>query len=209
MTPKWAKSPIARVILVHSQTTVYVWHVPKWSSRNILRCISSHVRHKVYFTRILNAAWFVSCFKDTAVNCWPPCFRRPNWKQPFEWNPDPCRFHWITIVSHLHPCPWPGVCGKPLSCCGPCCPRVCFRDCRTSGAFCREEWHPRSPASSRAGGPLLGGSWMSIWESADNKATNQTSNCSKVFTVACVRRVVVVVVVLDHKGPSNQLRPYL
>lgn len=42
---------------------------------------------------ILNAAWFVSRFKDTAVELLTtPCFRRPNWKQPFEWNPDPCRF---------------------------------------------------------------------------------------------------------------------
>lgn len=102
---------------------------------------------------------------------------RSNWGKQSDFNPDPF-VSWITAVPHLHPCPWPGVCGQPLLCCGPCCRCVCFRDCQTSAAFCREEWRLRSRASSRAGGPLLDGSWMSIWESAE---TNHTSDLRQII----------------------------
>lgn len=122
----------------------------------------------------------VSCYVVTALLS---RLNRSRWGKQSDLNPDPFVSR-ITAVPHLHPCPWPGVCGQPLLCCGPCCRCVCFRDCQTSAAFCREEWRLRSRASSRAGGPLLDGSWMSIWESAE---TNHTSDLQpiihRVFTM--------------------------
>lgn len=77
----------------------------------------------------------------------------------------------VISVPHLRLCLCPGVCGRPLLCRALCCRCVCSQGCQTSGAFCREEWHLRSLASFHAGGPLLDGSWMSIWESVDTSQT--------------------------------------
>lgn len=82
--------------------------------------------------------------------------------------------------AHLHPCLWPGVCGQLWVCCALCRRCVCFQDCRTSWAFCREEWHLRSRASFHVDGPLLDGSSMNIWEPIDNKwkALEKLNDCN-------------------------------
>lgn len=105
-------------------------------------------------------------------------------------------------MSHLHPCLWPGACGQPLLCCALCCRCVCFQGCQTSWAFCREEWRPRSLASFHAGGPLLDGSWTSIWESAD---TNQTPHYN-LLSCACN---VFILSPRHQRGLSNQHYPLL
>lgn len=153
----------------------------QWSNRFVLVIVHNWNKQRL-LSQILNATWFKLQFKNMAVNNRKVyyfilmvyadhlTFKDQTGKRYL--GPTLThRFPWITIVSHLHLCLWPGVCGKPLSCCGPCCPCVCSRDCQTCGAFCREGWHPRSRrASSRAGGPLLGGSWTSIWEPAETRA---------------------------------------
>lgn len=35
----------------------------------ILSIAGAKKKEEVYFTQTLNAAWFISCSKDTAVNC--------------------------------------------------------------------------------------------------------------------------------------------
>lgn len=83
-----------------------------------------------------------------------------------KFNLKPMPFSKVT-VPYLHPCLWPDVCGQPLFCHAPHSQCVCFQGCQTFWAFWREEWHLRTLASSRVGGPLQGGSWMSIWEPED------------------------------------------